>query len=178
MTSPLRPSAASSQHGGRLGFLFWLAMLGVCRQGLAMAPCGIEVVEKGNGWPVPLVELRTTHNVRLLTDKPEGAGSSPAISTTVIGRFARQCAGESAFSWRVAGAPGRRLPSPDCRELPCRDGKAQGPGDAQGAPNVPPPRTPRRRRNSDAWEGSRPQPSGLDSGRSRGGPGYRLQPAR
>jgi hypothetical protein len=31
-------------------------------------PCRIEVVEKGSGWPVPLVELRTTHNVRLVTD--------------------------------------------------------------------------------------------------------------
>ncbi len=32
------------------------------------AACRIEVVEKGSGWPVPLVELRTTHNVRLVTD--------------------------------------------------------------------------------------------------------------
>jgi hypothetical protein len=31
-------------------------------------PCRIEVTEKGNGWPVPLVELRTTHNVRFVTD--------------------------------------------------------------------------------------------------------------
>src|ERR1043166_772315 len=30
--------------------------------------CRIEVVEKGSGWPVPLVELRTTHNVRFVTD--------------------------------------------------------------------------------------------------------------
>lgn len=30
--------------------------------------CRIEVVEKDTGWPVPLVELRTTHNVRLITD--------------------------------------------------------------------------------------------------------------
>src|SRR5882757_431554 len=30
--------------------------------------CRIEVVEKGTGWPVPLVELRTTHHVRLVTD--------------------------------------------------------------------------------------------------------------
>ena len=30
--------------------------------------CRIEVVEKSTGWPVPLVELRTTHNVRLVTD--------------------------------------------------------------------------------------------------------------
>jgi hypothetical protein len=30
--------------------------------------CHIQVVEKGSGWPVPLVELRTTHQVRLVTD--------------------------------------------------------------------------------------------------------------
>ncbi len=33
-----------------------------------LAPCRIEVREKATGWPVPLVELRTTHNVRLMTD--------------------------------------------------------------------------------------------------------------
>ncbi len=31
-------------------------------------PCRIEVVEKGSGWPVPLVELRTTHQMRFITD--------------------------------------------------------------------------------------------------------------
>ena len=31
-------------------------------------PCRIEVVEKGSGWPVPLVELRTTHHSRFVTD--------------------------------------------------------------------------------------------------------------
>jgi hypothetical protein len=45
-------------------------VLTVC--GLAHAaplpPCAIEVVEQGTGWPVPLVELRTTHNVRFVTD--------------------------------------------------------------------------------------------------------------
>src|ERR1044071_4265822 len=49
----------------------------------AAAPaCRIEVVEKGSGWPVPLVELRTTHSVRFVTDNagviafdlPEGMG--------------------------------------------------------------------------------------------------------
>jgi hypothetical protein len=34
----------------------------------ASGPCRIEVVEKGSGWPVPLVELRTIHNVRFVTD--------------------------------------------------------------------------------------------------------------
>ena len=32
------------------------------------AICRIEVVEKGSAWPVPLVELRTTHAVRLVSD--------------------------------------------------------------------------------------------------------------
>jgi len=31
-------------------------------------PCRIEVVEKGTGWPVPLVELRTTNQIRFVTD--------------------------------------------------------------------------------------------------------------
>jgi len=31
-------------------------------------PCRVEIVEQGTGWPVPLVELRTTHNVRLISD--------------------------------------------------------------------------------------------------------------
>src|SRR5687768_3131062 len=34
----------------------------------AAEPCRIEVVEAGTGWPVPLVELRTVHGVRLVTD--------------------------------------------------------------------------------------------------------------
>jgi hypothetical protein len=31
-------------------------------------PCRIEIIEKGSGWPVPLVELRTTHEVRFVSD--------------------------------------------------------------------------------------------------------------
>jgi hypothetical protein len=34
----------------------------------AAEPCRIEVVEKDSGWPVPLVELRTTHHARFITD--------------------------------------------------------------------------------------------------------------
>jgi hypothetical protein len=34
----------------------------------AVEPCRIEVVEQGSGWPVPLVELRTTNQVRFVTD--------------------------------------------------------------------------------------------------------------
>lgn len=36
--------------------------------GAGLEPCCIEVVEKGTGWPVPLVELRTLHQVRFVTD--------------------------------------------------------------------------------------------------------------
>ncbi len=35
---------------------------------LAAEPCRIEIVDKENGWPVPLVELRTTHETRHITD--------------------------------------------------------------------------------------------------------------
>lgn len=34
----------------------------------AMEPCRIEVRERGTDWPVPLVELRTTHQVRFISD--------------------------------------------------------------------------------------------------------------
>ncbi len=44
-----------------LGFL-------AATRAFALEPCRIEVVEKGTGWPVPLIELRTTHEVRLVSD--------------------------------------------------------------------------------------------------------------
>ena len=34
----------------------------------AVEPCRIVVVDRENGWPVPMVELRTTHNVRFVSD--------------------------------------------------------------------------------------------------------------
>jgi hypothetical protein len=34
----------------------------------AEVPCLIQVVDSENGWPIPLVELRSTHQVRLVTD--------------------------------------------------------------------------------------------------------------
>jgi len=51
-----------------------VSLIGVCGLLLAAAsavatePCAIEVVEKQTGWPVPMVELRTTHNVQFVTD--------------------------------------------------------------------------------------------------------------
>lgn len=44
-----------------------LTFLAISLAGTA-EPCRIEVVEKGSGWPVPLVELRTTHHARFITD--------------------------------------------------------------------------------------------------------------
>lgn len=52
-----------------LQFIWVMAWVGGwVLSGWTAAPCRIEVVEKGSGWPVPLVELRTTHHVRLVTD--------------------------------------------------------------------------------------------------------------
>jgi hypothetical protein len=44
--------------------LFFWAGLGVA----AAQPCRVEIVDKANGWPVPLVELVTTHEVRMVSD--------------------------------------------------------------------------------------------------------------
>lgn len=49
----------------------------------AIEPCRIEVVEKGTGWPVPLVELRTTHQSRFVTDN---AGVIALDSPELMGR--------------------------------------------------------------------------------------------
>ncbi len=37
-------------------------------EALGVEACRIEVVERGSGWPVPMVELRTTHHARFVTD--------------------------------------------------------------------------------------------------------------
>jgi hypothetical protein len=52
----------------RAARLLAAAFSGVASAAFALDPCRIEVVEKGSGWPVPLVELRTTHAVRLVSD--------------------------------------------------------------------------------------------------------------
>ncbi|MCC9598956.1 DUF4185 domain-containing protein [Stieleria sp. JC731] len=45
-----------------------LACLIAPQGALAIEPCRIRVVDAQDGWPVPLVELRTTHHVRFVTD--------------------------------------------------------------------------------------------------------------
>ncbi|MBN2473839.1 MAG: hypothetical protein JXB62_04485 [Pirellulales bacterium] len=44
------------------------AALLIAPPAVAFQPCRIDVVEEGSGWPVPLVELRTTHQVRFVSD--------------------------------------------------------------------------------------------------------------
>lgn len=44
------------------------ALASLVASAFALEPCRIEVVEKGSGWPVPLVELRTTYDLRMITD--------------------------------------------------------------------------------------------------------------
>lgn len=46
--------------------LAWLSLPVVA--GGAIEPCRIDVTDEASGWPVPLVELRTTHNVRFVSD--------------------------------------------------------------------------------------------------------------
>jgi hypothetical protein len=46
-------------------------------------PAGIEVVEAGTGWPVPLIEFRTTHHLRFVTDN---AGRIAVDAPEVLGR--------------------------------------------------------------------------------------------
>jgi hypothetical protein len=46
----------------------WLVVQVAQGAGTSIEPCRIEVVERGTGWPVPLVELRSPHLARLVTD--------------------------------------------------------------------------------------------------------------
>lgn len=50
---------------------------------MAAEPCRIEIVDKENGWPVPLVELRTTHEARFVSDN---AGLIALEDTELLGR--------------------------------------------------------------------------------------------
>jgi hypothetical protein len=49
----------------------------------AATPCRIEVVEQGSGWPVPLVELKTTHHLVLHSDN---AGVVAVDQPDLLGR--------------------------------------------------------------------------------------------
>jgi hypothetical protein len=53
---------------GCAALLFVACSLDIAGAAIGAEPCRVEVVDKENGWPVPLVELRTTHHVALVTD--------------------------------------------------------------------------------------------------------------
>ena len=43
-------------------YLFW------CGAAVTATPCRIEITDNESGWPVPLVELKTTHGVKFVSD--------------------------------------------------------------------------------------------------------------
>ena len=58
-------------------------LLGGVMPALFARPCTIRIVEKGSGWPVPLVELRTTHHSRFVSDN---AGLIAIDAPDLLGR--------------------------------------------------------------------------------------------
>ena len=65
-------------------YLFAALLATISAPALSIEPCRIEVVEKGTDWPVPLIELRTTHDVRFVTDN---AGVVACDLPEVMGRL-------------------------------------------------------------------------------------------
>ncbi len=75
---------AFSKRAIQIAGCVWLAGAAAASEPVATAPsCRIEVVERGSGWPVPLVELRSVHNVRFVTDN---AGVIAVDSPELMGR--------------------------------------------------------------------------------------------
>jgi hypothetical protein len=96
--------------------LFLLSSIFVAGAAIALEPCRIVVREKGSGWPVPLVELRTVHEVRFVTDNagviafdlPEAMGRETWLK--VIGHgYQAPKDGFGFRGFRVTPAPGQRL---------------------------------------------------------------------
>jgi hypothetical protein len=48
--------------------IWFIVGLRICTAAPAVESCRIDVVEEGSGYPVPLVELRTNHHVRFVSD--------------------------------------------------------------------------------------------------------------
>jgi hypothetical protein len=62
----------------------WLSLVAsTARATTNFAPCRIEIVEAGTGWPVPLVELRTTHQMQFFSDN---AGVIACAAPELMGR--------------------------------------------------------------------------------------------
>ncbi len=78
----LRSNVLKRARWGGLFALLAIRLTAQASPGLAQ-PCRIEVVDHESGWPVPLVELRTTHQLRFLTDN---AGVIALDSPELMGR--------------------------------------------------------------------------------------------
>ncbi len=89
--------------------------------------CRVEVVEKGSGWPVPLVELRSTHNLRWVSDNagvialdaPELYGQESWFFVTGHGYEVR-ADGFGYRGVRLAPEPGKTLRVEVERQLPAK----------------------------------------------------------
>jgi hypothetical protein len=66
-----------------LNRIFWLCWWIAAPVLAEVKPCRIEVTDAANGWPVPLVELRTTHQLRFVTDN---AGVIACDAPELMGR--------------------------------------------------------------------------------------------
>ena len=95
----------------------WLfVLLGLTAMAAAVQPCRIEVVEQGDGWPVPGVELRTVHGVRLVSDNagliacdlPELMGRETWFTVSGHG-YGVKADGFGYAGVRLTPAPGRTL---------------------------------------------------------------------
>ena len=83
---------------------------------VAAAPCRLEVVEKGSGWPVPGVELRTVHGVRFVSDNagliafdlPELMGQETWFTVSGHG-YGVQADGFGYKGVRLRPEPGKKL---------------------------------------------------------------------
>lgn len=68
MSETHRPTPRLSPRSALVAAWLIASLCAVAHASEALPFCRIEVVEKGSGWPVPLIELRTTHHMRFVTD--------------------------------------------------------------------------------------------------------------
>lgn len=106
---------------------FWLlGLLGLLARLTAAQPCRLEIIDQ-DGWPVPGVELRTVHHVRLVSDNagviacdlPELMGRETWFE--VIGHgYSVKKDGFGFFGVRLTPTPGGRLRVPVERTIVAR----------------------------------------------------------
>lgn len=109
-TRRLNPVGSETQQGW-VGFFVWLAFVFPLA---AVEPCRIEVVDDENGWPVPLVELTTTHHVSFFTDNagvvafnlPELVGTETWLTISADG-YERKADGFGNRGVRFTPEPGK-----------------------------------------------------------------------